>query len=310
MKNKIVILSVLLLGFFNVSAQQDAMYTQYMFNTLAINPAYAGSRNVLSATGLLRTQWVGIEGAPETQTLSFDAAMPNKRVGLGVQLFNDKIGVTRSTGANLSYAYRIPTERGTLALGLLGSITHYKADFSSVRLNSGSPADQAFYYDINKVMPNFGAGIYYNTDRFYVGVSTPHLLANRLVDGNNVSTSNNLIAKQYLHLFIMTGYVVPLNEDFKLKPSVLFKGAKGSPMQLDLNCNLWIMDKFSIGGQYRTKDAVAALLEIQATDQIRVGYSYDYTTSNLTTYNSGSHEIMLRYEFGFEKNRIVAPRYF
>lgn len=310
MKNRFIIFIFLSLGFFKAKAQQDAMYTQYMFNTLAINPAYAGSRNVLSATGLIRSQWVGIEGAPETQTISFDAAMPNKRVGLGVQIFNDKIGVTRTSGASLSYAYRIPTENGTMAFGLLGSLTNYKADYVNVRLNSGSPVDGAFAYDINKLMPNFGAGIYYNTDRLYLGASLPHLLNNRLANGNDVVGNSTLAARQYLHLFVMAGYVLPMGYDFKLKPSLLFKGVKGSPMQLDLNCNLWVKDVIGIGAQYRTGDAVAGILEIQASDQIRIGYSYDYTTSGLTDYNSGSHEIMLRYEFGFNRSRIVAPRYF
>jgi type IX secretion system PorP/SprF family membrane protein len=310
MKNRFIISIFLLLGLLKAQAQQDAMYTQYMFNTLAINPAYAGSRNVLSATGLMRTQWIGIEGAPQTQTVSLDAAMPKKRVGLGVQIFNDKIGVTRTSGASISYAYRIPTQRGTLALGLQGSITHYKADFVNIRLNSGSPVDAAFAYDINKIMPNVGTGIYYNTDRLYVGASLPHLLNNRLANGNDIVGNNTLAARQYLHLFVMAGYVLPVGYDFKLKPSVLFKGVKGSPMQLDLNCNFWIKDAIGIGAQYRTKDAVAGILEIQASEQIRLGYSYDYTTSSLTDYNSGSHEIMIRYEFGYNKSRIVAPRYF
>ncbi len=300
----------MLMSFGAAKAQQDAMYTQYMFNTLAINPAYAGSRNVLSVTGLFRSQWIGIDGAPETQTLSFDTSIPGKRVGLGLQVFNDKIGITRTTGAYASYAYRIRMERGTLALGLQAGFAKYRADFTSVRLNSGSPVDYAFNYNLNELLPNFGAGAYYNSDRFYVGVSVPHLLNNKLNNPSSVVVTNGLVARQYLHLFITSGYVFNMGDDFKLKPSFLFKGAMGAPVQLDVNANFWIKDKISLGAQYRTGDAFAALMELQISDQLRMGYSYDRTISKLQTYNSGSHEVMLRYEFGFERDRILAPRYF
>lgn len=291
-------------------AQQDALYTQYMFNTLAVNPAYAGSRNVLSATALIRTQWVGIEGAPETQTLSFDAALPNKRVGLGIQLFNDKIGITKTNGAYASYAYRIPFTKGVLALGLQGGVAQYRADFSSVRLQTGSPLDASFMQDINKLLPNFGFGAYYNTNRFYFGVATPHLLNNRFVDDNTVQVTNNLVAKQYLHVFVTSGYIIGMNNDIKFKPSFLFKGVLGAPLQLDVSGSVWFKDVFSLGAQYRTGDAFAFLLELQLNQQFRVGYSYDHTVTKLGNFNSGSHELMLRYEFGFSKDRIVAPRYF
>ncbi|MDQ7947422.1 MAG: type IX secretion system membrane protein PorP/SprF [Pedobacter sp.] len=294
----------------SAKAQQDALYTQYMFNTLAVNPAYAGSRNVLSATALLRTQWVGVEGAPETQTISFDAAMPNKRVGLGIQVFNDELGITKTTGAYASYAYRIPMNKGTLAFGLQGGFAQFRADFSSVQLNTGSPLDASFSQNINKTLPNFGFGVYYNTEKFYFGVATPHLLNNRFTDENSVAVSNNLIAKQYLHVFITSGYVFKLTNDFKLKPSFLIKGVFGAPIQADLSASLWIADRLSVGGQYRTGDAFSGLFELQVSEQFRVGYAYDHTVTKLGNYNSGSHEIMLRYEFGFTKDRIVAPRYF
>lgn len=309
MKKIILIVAAVFLGVF-AKAQQDALYTQYMFNTLAVNPAYAGSRNVLSATALSRTQWVGIEGAPRTQTLTFDAAMPNKKVGLGLQVFNDVLGITKTTGAYLSYAYRIRTGRGTLALGVQGGVANFRADFSSVELNTGSPIDPSFSSNINKLLPNYGFGIYYNTEKFYLGIATPHLLNNRFTDDNSVLVTNGLAAKQYLHLFVTSGVVVDLGQDFKLKPSFLFKGVMGAPLQLDLNANLWIKDRVSIGAQYRTQDAFAGLFEIQVSDQLRVGYSYDHTVSKLAKYNSGSHEIMVRYEFGYSKSRTVSPRYF
>jgi type IX secretion system PorP/SprF family membrane protein len=299
-----------ILSFCVANAQQDALYTQYMFNTLAVNPAYAGSRNVLSATALMRTQWVGIEGAPKTQTLSFDAALPNKRVGLGIQVFNDRLGITKTNGAYASYAYRIPFSKGVLAFGLQGGIAQYRADFSAVRLNSGSPIDASFMQNINKLLPNFGAGAYYNTDRFYLGVSTPHLLNNRFVDDNTVQVTNDLVAKQYLHIFITSGYIIGMANDIKFKPSFLFKGVLGAPLQLDLSGSIWFKDIISVGAQYRTGDAFAGLFELQVSQQFRLGYAYDHTVSKLGSFNSGSHELMLRYEFGFTKDRIVAPRYF
>lgn len=306
---KYILVLFCIVGAYGAKAQQDALYTQYMFNTLAVNPAYAGSRNVLSATALMRTQWVGVDGAPETQTLSFDAAMPNKRVGLGIQVFNDELGITKTTGAYASYAYRIPMNKGTLAFGLQGGFAHFRADFTSVRLTE-TGLDASFFQNINKMLPNFGAGVYYNTDKFYFGVATPHLLNNRFTDENSVAVSNKLIAKQYLHVFITSGYVIGLSQDFKLKPSFLIKGVFGAPIQADLSASLWIADRLSIGGQYRTGDAFSGLFELQVSEQFRVGYSYDHTVSKLGNYNSGSHEIMLRYEFGFTKDRIVAPRYF
>ncbi len=289
-------------------AQQEAMYSQYMFNTLAINPAYAGSRNVTSATALYRNQWVGINGAPETITFSIDAPVNSKKVGLGLQVFNDKIGITKTTGAFASYAYRIRLQKGTLAFGLQAGASQYRADFQNVLLSPDPSNDLAFSQNVNKVLVNVGTGVYYNTDRFYIGLSSPQLLNNKLT--NFTVEGNNVFNGQALHLFFATGYVFPLSDVFALKPSVLVKGVKGAPIEADLNATLWIKDVFAIGLQYRTKADMSALIEIQASPQIRLGYAYDRSLTKLVQYNSGSHEIMLRYEFGFEKGKILSPRYF
>lgn len=289
-------------------AQQEAMYSQYMFNTLAINPAYAGSRNVTSATALYRNQWVGINGAPETITFSIDAPLNSKKVGLGLQVFNDKIGITKTTGAFASYAYRIRLQKGTLAFGLQAGASQYRADFQNVSLNPDPSNDVAFNQNVNKVLVNVGTGIYYNTDRFYIGLSSPQLLNNKL--SNFTVETSNVFNGQALHLFFATGYVFPLSDVFALKPSVLVKGVKGAPIEADLNATLWIKDVFAIGLQYRTKADISAMVEIQASPQIRLGYAYDRSLTKLVQYNSGSHEIMLRYEFGFEKGKILSPRYF
>ncbi len=306
---RIVVILYVLLSSLCVMGQQDAMYSQYMFNTLAINPAYAGSRNVLSATALLRSQWVGMDGAPETQTISFDMPLRNEKLGLGVQAFNDHIGITNLSGGFASFAYRIFMEKSTLSFGLQGGASHLKADLRSVDLGNQGGVDMAFLQNINQVFLNFGTGVYFNTDRFYLGISVPHLLNNR-INNNSEITSNGQVARQYMHLFVASGYVFNLGEDFKIKPSFLFKGIQGAPIQVDLNTSLWIKDVFSVGVQYRTNAAIAAMLEVQINPQIRMGYSYDRSVTKLANFNSGSHEVMLRYEFGFQKDKVLSPRYF
>lgn len=289
-------------------AQQEAMYSQYMFNTLAINPAYAGSRNVTSATALYRSQWVGIQGAPTTATFSIDAPIDNKKIGLGLQVFNDRLGITNTTGAFGSYAFRIPMGKGILAMGLQAGASQYRADFTSVNLGSDNTPDQAFSTNVNKTLVDFGVGLYYSTDKFYLGLSSPQLLNNQL--HNFTVQNNNSFDGQAMHLFLATGYVFPLNDDLHLKPSVLIKYVKGAPIEGDLNATLWIRDILGIGAQYRTEADISGMVEFQVSPQIRLGYSYDRSTTPLVQFNSGSHEIMIRYEFGSTKGKILSPRYF
>ena len=300
-------LAVMLSLFGDANAQQDAMYTQYQFNALAINPAYAGSRNnVLNATALFRSQWIGVEGAPETQTLSFDMPVAYKRIGLGLQVINDKIGITKTTAAYGSYAYRIEMDGGNLALGLQAGIANFRADFTSSQLNTGSAPDPAFLQNINKMLPNFGAGVYFNTDRFYIGASAPHMLNNQLrADAVEVT---NTFSKQYVHWFIASGYVMDVGEDYKLKPSVLVKGVSGAPMQFDINANLWIKDVLSVGASYRSFADISASVEAQISWNLHIGYAYDRSMTGLSHVNSGSHEIMLRYQFAFDRDAYYAPK--
>lgn len=310
MKNlkKILLTIVILLAFNSLKAQQDPMFTQYMFNTLAINPAYAGSRNVVSATALVRSQWTGIEGAPKTGTFTIDAPIMDKRFGIGLQLLTDKLGVTQTNAAAVSLAYRVRLDEGSLSFGLEGNVSQYRADLTSVALGSENSYDPAFAYNVKKALFNFGTGAYYNTDRFYIGLSAQDLVPNRLSEAN--TTGDRLAGKQALHVFLSSGYVFPVAEDLNLKPSFLIKYVHGSPIEGDINGTLWIKDAIGIGVQYRTSADVAGLLEVQASPQIRIGYSYDRSTTRLQNFNSGSHEIMLRYEFGFERGKIISPRYF
>lgn len=286
-----------------LKAQQDAMYTQYMFNALALNPAYAGSRNVVSATALYRNQWSGIKGAPETTTFTIDAPIADKKIGLGLQVFNDRLGITNTTGIVASGAYRIRMNRGTLSFGLQGSLSNFRANYQNVALDqTGANTDVAFQDNVSKTNFNIGTGVYYNSDNFYVGLSAPQLVPNQL--------ATTPLSKQEIHLFLTTGFVLSLNDDFKLKPSVMVKAVTGAPLEGDINAIFWIKDVVGIGAQYRTNADVSGLLEVQATPQVRIGYAYDHSITTLQTFNSGSHEIMLRYEFGYKKNKFISPRFF
>ncbi|MES2778321.1 MAG: type IX secretion system membrane protein PorP/SprF [Bacteroidota bacterium] len=303
---KIIYSILFILASVSLMAQQDAMYSQYMFNMMAVNPAYAGSREVLSITGLSRAQWVGVQGAPISNTLSFDMPIKSKHVGLGLQVFNDKVGVSSSSGFYASYAYRIKLERSTLAFGLQGGLVHFTTQYAQLRLDGAQTviADKAFQENANIIIPSAGAGIYLSDDRYYIGASLPNFF------NTQISSSTQVKVNKYDHLFLMGGYVFNLTRDFKLKPSVLLKAVKGAPMQLDVNVNFWMYDIFAIGASYRTGDAAVGMIELQAAPNFRIGYAYDYGFGQLRYFHSGSHELILRYEFGYTKDKILTPRYF
>jgi type IX secretion system PorP/SprF family membrane protein len=311
MKRIITVLTVISL-FTQVNksfAQQSAMFSQYMFNTLAFNPAYAGSRNVVAATALYRNQWVGMDGAPKTATFTIDAPFAQERVGLGMQIISDKLGITTTTGFSLSGAYRIPLNTGTLAFGMEGSFSQYHAGYTDVVLDpSGPVSDPGFRDNVTKFLSNASAGAYYSSDRFYAGLSIKELIPNRLT--NDSIPASGITARQSAHAFLATGYVFPLNDDFNLKTSVLLKGVKGAPVQADINGTVWIKDIFAVGAEYRSSADISFMAEIRMTSQVRIGYAYDKSTTALRNYNSGSHEFMIRYEFSFDRDKILSPRYF
>jgi type IX secretion system PorP/SprF family membrane protein len=283
-------------------AQQDAMYSQYMFNYLAINPGYAGSRDVLSVTGLYRKQWVNVDGAPTTITLTADAPIARERMGVGLTVFSDKIGQEENTGVYGTYAYRLRlSQKGTLGFGANVGFTQYRANLGG--LASTNPES---FGNISEFNPNFGFGIFYSTDKFYLSVSLPHVLDSKLGSISNGLTSS--LARK--HYFLGAGYVFTINPSVKLKPSFLVKVVEGAPIQGDLNANVWLVDRIGLGILYRTGDAFAGLFEFQVTPSFRFGYAYDLTTSRLGAYTSGTHELMLRYEFATKKKKIITPRYF
>jgi len=314
MKNKyFIILAVIFNGYFTAIAQQDAIYTQYMFNMLPLNPAYAGSRDVVSMTALYRDQWRGIQGAPQTMTFSADAPVANEKVGLGLTVANDRIGVYNTFGVTGSFAYRIRLKKSTLAFGVSAGFSQFSGNLTNVQTATESPgstgADNAFNANISRFMPNVGAGVYYSSDKFYIGFSLPRLLNNELRPQSANEFNNVFRAQQFRHAFLMAGYVFKLSSSVKLKPSIIWKFVTNAPTQIDVNCNVWLYDKFGIGLSYRSLDAPSVMLEWQIDDNWRLGYAYDWST-RLTAYTYGSSELMLRYEFGYNKAKVVTPRYF
>ncbi|PST83385.1 hypothetical protein C7T94_12475 [Pedobacter yulinensis] len=286
-------------------AQQDAMYSQYVFNMMAINPAYTGNRNAISASAFYRSQWSGIDGAPRTGNVTVQSPLNGERMGLGIQVFDDRLGITSTTGAIGSYAYHLTlNNEAKLSFGLQASAMQYKANYGSVDLGSGAAIDPAFSQNVSKTIANAGAGAFYHTEKFYAGLSALDLLPNKLNENTELS------ARQVPHFFFTTGYVFPVGEDFKFKPSVLVKAVKGAPVEGDIQATFWIKDFISVGGLYRTNADVSGLLGIQVSPQFYLGYAYDASTTALKRFNSGSHEIMIRYEFSFDRNKILSPRFF
>ena len=302
-----------------VRAQQDKMFSQYIFNMTALNPAYVGSRDVLSMSALYRNQWTGVPGAPQTATFTMDMPLKQERIGVGLQLYGDKFGEMQEAGGFVSYAFRIKVgSRSTLALGLQGGASSFRWDLTRVQTNPDgtSQIDPAFAVNISKILPNFGTGLYLSNDKSYIGVSVPRLIKNRLSE----YASGTYRSVQRRHAYATTGFVIGLSPVVKIKPSVLVKYAEGAPLGFDGNVNVWFADRIAVGvsvrqnqftswTQYST-DAVVGILEVQLTDQFRFGYAYDRTMNNFQSIAPSSHEIMIRYEFGFGKNRILTPRYF
>ena len=301
---KIALLLIGVLFSFDSYGQQDPMYTQYMYNTLSVNPGYAGSRGALSLTGLVRTQWVGIKGAPDTQTLTVHSPIYNDNMGLGLSVVNDNVGPIHQTMLFADYSYSIQTTANAkLAFGLKAGVNVFQADLASLHPNQGG--DPGIYNISNRLLPNVGVGLYYYSDKGYVGLSAPKLLEHNLKTGE-ISES-----KERRHYFIIGGYVFDLSENLKFKPSFLVKAVQGAPMSFDITANFLIKDKLGIGLAHRLDDSFSGLLQYYFTPQFRIGYAYDFTTTELRHYNSGTHEVMLGYDLFYRDNtRIRSPRFF
>jgi type IX secretion system PorP/SprF family membrane protein len=307
---KLFIVIQICIGVISANAQQDPMFTHYAYNTLAINPAYAGTRDALTITGLHRSQWVDFDGAPITQTITGHTPIFNNKVGIGLSFMNDNIGPTNTSSFYIDFSYKIKiNDRAKLAFGLKSGLNFKKTDLT--KLKTKELNDPLFLEDIKSdLLPNFGFGLYYYTDKYYIGVSIPKLLENNFIE-NTVSGSTDLASEQK-HYFIIGGAAFKLSDEITLKPTSFIKITNAAPIEADLTANFIFMDRFWVGVMYRTGDAMGALAGLNITEQLSVGYSFDWSMTNRTfKYNQGSHEIMVRYDFIFKENKIIrSPRYF
>ena len=297
MKTRIITFITMLLAAV-VYGQQDAQFTQYMYNTISINPAYAGSRGVMSIFALHRTQWVGLDGAPTTNAASINTPISNSNLGLGLSFVNDKIGPTNENTISADLSYTIPTsENFKLSFGMKAT-----ANLFNLNVNKLNPVDQGdpqFQNLRNVFTPNIGAGIYYHSDKAYLGLSVPNFIQTNRYDDNEV-----VIFKEKMNYYLIGGYVFDLSNDIKFKPAFLTKLVKGSPLQVDASANFMFVEKVVVGVAYRWSAAMSAMVGFQVTDGMYIGYGYDLETTNLENYNSGSHEVFLRYEI-FKNNEKI-----
>ncbi|MFY0483934.1 type IX secretion system membrane protein PorP/SprF [Flavobacterium sp. PLA-1-15] len=305
-KSTIALLFFLLLSLL-VQAQQDSQYTQYMYNTINVNPAYAGSRGVTSIFLLHRTQWVGLDGAPVTNTVSINKPIGFTNMGYGISFVNDRIGVSDENTISVDFSYSVKTsEDYKISFGIKGSANLLSVDYT--RLTIRHPEDELLSKQANidnRLSPNFGAGIYWHSDRNYIGLSVPNFLETKHYD-DNVSS----LASERMHFYLIGGSVFDLNENLKFKPAMMTKMVQGAPLQVDLSANFLFNEKFMVGAAYRWSAALSGMVGFQVNDSWFIGYSYDAETTKLANYNSGSHEIFLRYELFRNYDKIISPRFF
>ena len=297
---KIYILFIFLGLGCGVQAQQENQFTQFQHYKLGFNPAYAGNAEGISIAALVRQQWLGIKGAPMVQLLSLNMPVLNNRVGIGANFALASIGVTKQYTAELAYAYRIPAPRGHLNLGLMTSIRNFQMNFSELEGSQPTSIDGAIPAGLqSKYVPNFGAGIYYDAQNFYIGVSSPRLL-NVSID---LADGSGTISRETPHFFLMTGVMIPLGEKIKLQPQTLLKYVKGAPFDADANLSLIFNERFTFGASYRlggssasgVGESISGLFSVQMGKNLLIGMSYDATLSELRRYNNGSLEVVLRY---------------
>lgn len=302
MKTRILLFVLMFTGVLSY-AQQDAQFTQYMYNTININPAYAGSRGALSMFALHRTQWVGLDGAPVTNTVSMNTPINESNLGLGVSLVNDKIGPTIENAISADLSYTIPTsETWKLSFGIKATANLFDLDPS--KLNPVDASDPSLQ-NYSKFSPNIGAGLYLHSEKAYLGFSVPNFIQTNRYDDNEVA-----IFKEKINFYLIAGYVFDVNDYVKFKPALLTKMVKGAPLQVDVSGNFMFYDKLMLGVSYRWSASLSAMVGFQITDGLYIGYGYDRETTNLDNYNSGSHEIYLRYELFNNISKINTPRFF
>lgn len=293
---------------FATYAQQDAQFTQYMYNTIIVNPAYAGSRQTMSIFALHRAQWVGLDGAPVTNSFSINTPINESKIGLGLSIVNDKIGPSVENNIALDFSYTIPvSEKYKMSFGLKASANLLNIDFTKLDYQGG----QIFEDNIdNKFSPNIGVGFYFHSDNSYIGISAPNLIETVHFDKSANSSATSHIATEKINYYLIAGYVFELSPSLKLKPALMTKYVEGAPLQVDVSANFMFNEKFVLGAAYRWSAAMSAMAGFQASDSWFIGYSYDFDTTTLANYNSGSHEIFLRYELFNKYDKIISPRFF
>ena len=304
MIKKIIYTAVLSIGgILGVSAQQESQYTQYMYNTSLFNPAYTGSRGVGSFFGSFRSQWVGLEGAPTNGSISYHTPIPKaKGIAVGGSIFRDTIGIEKKTSIAVDVAYTLRFEKSRLAFGIKGAANLFQINYDDLDL---ARRDVNMTGNESVFSPNIGAGIYWYTDKYYIGFSVPNMLETTHYKEGSVS-----ILKNSQHLYLVGGYVFEVSDKVLFKPAILGKMVSGAPMQVDVSANFMFNEQFVLGAAYRWDAAVSALAGFQINERWFIGYSYDFETGGLSKYNSGSHEVFLRYELAKLYKTVVSPRFF
>lgn len=303
----IILLTLCLLMSTVLMSQQDSQYTHYMYNTVAVNPAYAGSRGVTSLFLLHRSQWIGMDGAPVTHVFSIHKPVHNSALGYGVGMVTDRLGVSDSNtfSADVSYTLLV-SETYKLSFGIKTALNWLSVDYSRLTIRDPNDVALSRQNEIeNQFSPNIGAGIYWHSPENYIGISIPHFLETKRYDDNVSAT-----AKDKMHFYFIAGSVFDVNSDWKFKPALLTKLAQGAPLQVDFSANFLYSEKFTFGAAYRLRAAVTGLVGFQINEAWHIGYAYDAATTRLAHYNSGSHELFLRFELFYKYKNIVAPRFF
>lgn len=292
----------------NLKAQQDSQYTQYMYATNLINPAYVGTRDVTSITSQYRAQWIGLEGAPRTINFTSNGPLDYRyrNMGLGVNIIHENIGPSTETTLTGDFSYKIELDRYTfMSFGIKGGLKLINIDYN--KLDIYNTTDPTFQNNVeNRLSPVIGTGVYVYSDLWYAGLSVPNILTTNYYNDISIST-----AKERATFYAIGGYVFELNPNVKFKPTFLAKMTSGAPIAVDLSSNFLINEKFTLGASYRIGTAVSALTGFQVNNNLLIGYSYDMETSNLANYNSGSHGIFLRFDLGSKRDlRLLTPRFF
>lgn len=306
MKNTTKILLCLIAGMHLGKAQQEPQHSMYFFNPVLINPGYAGSQDALQVTGTIRDQWSNLKGAPKTQCLTMHSPLRYEKIGVGLTVLNDELGVTKNTGiyTDLSYSIKLNSKNNKLAFGVKAGIDFFRQDFSPLKINDNSDELYINGFNYRKTLFNVGAGIYYYGKRFYTGVSSPRILKNKL------NIKDGQAAIQENHLYFFSGIVIKLNAAINMRPSVIVKYVNNAPLSIDCNLSFLFYDKLCLGAMYRHKAASGLNAMYNINQNLRIGYAYDYQLTTIQNYSYGSHEIMISYDLRTSSKGYKTPRYF